>query len=152
MTNTFPFLFFSFFVAVVQSLSYVRLFVTAWTATCQTSLSFTISWSLLKLMSIESMIPSKYLIQCHPLLLLSLIFPSIGSFPVSQLFTSGGQRIEASASASVLMSIQDWFPLGLTGWISLLFKGTLRSLLQHYSSKASVLQGSTFFIVQISHP
>ena len=78
--------------------------------------------------------------------------PASGSFPMSQLFTSGGQRIGVSASASVLpMNIQDWFPLGRTGWISLQSKG-LKSLLQHHSSKASILWRSAFFIVQVSHP
>ena len=77
-------------------------------------------------------------------------FPASGSFLVSQLFTSGDQSIGTSASASVLpMNIQDWFPLGLTGWISL---QTLKSLLQNHSSKASILRHSAFFIVQISHP
>ena len=72
--------------------------------------------------------------------------PASGSFPVSQVFTSGGQSIGASASASVLpMNIQEWFPLGLTGLISLQSKGTLKSLLQNHSSKASILQRSTFF-------
>ena len=71
---------------------------------------------------------------------------------MSQLFTSGGQSIGVSASASVLpMNIQDWFPLGRTGWISLQSKG-LKSLLQHHSSKASILWRSAFFIVQVSHP
>ena len=81
---------------VVQSLSCVRLFVTPWTAAPQASLSITISWSLLKVMSIESMMPSNHLILCRPLLLLPLIFPSI--FLMSRLFTSGGQSIAASAS------------------------------------------------------
>ena len=72
---------------------------------------------------------------------------------MSQLFTSGGQSIGVSASASVLpMNIQDLSPLGWTGWISLLFKGLLKSLLQHHSSKASILLPSAFFIVQLSHP
>ena len=72
-----------------------------------------------------------------------------GSFQMSQFFASGGQNIGVSASASVLpMNIQDWFPLGWTGWISLLSQGTL----QHHSSKASILQHSNFFIVQLSHP
>ena len=75
-----------------------------------------------------------------------------GSFPLSPLFTSGGQSIGASASASVLpMNIQGWFPLGLTGLISLQSKG-LKSLLEHHSSKASFLRRSAFFIVQLSHP
>ena len=87
---------------------------------CQASPSFTISQSLVKLMSFESVIPSNHLILCHPLLLPS-IFPSIRVFPVSWLFASGSQSTGASASASVLsVSIQDGFPLGLTGLISLL--------------------------------
>ena len=77
--------------------------------------------------------------------------PGLGSFPMSQFFASGGHRIGTSFSASVLpINIQDWFPLGLTGWISLQFKG-LKSLLQHQSSKASILQRSAFFKVQLSH-
>ena len=72
---------------------------------------------------------------------------------MSQLFASGGQSIRVSASASVLpMNIQDWFPLGWIGWISLQSKGTLKSLLQHHSSKASILRRSAFFIVQLSYP
>ena len=86
-----------FTTAVVQSLSPVQLFVTPWTAARQASLPFTISLSLLKLVSIESMMTSNYLILCHPLLLPS-IFPSIGSFPMSQFFASGSQNIGASAS------------------------------------------------------
>ena len=94
------------------------------TAACQASLSFTISWSLLKLMSIESMMPSKHLILCVPLLLLLQSFPASGSFPVNGLFTSGGQSIGASASASVLaLNIQGSFPSGLTCLSSLLSKG-----------------------------
>ena len=80
-------------------------------------------------------------------------FPLSGSFPMSQLLASGGQSIGVSASASVLpMNIQDWFPLGLTGWISLLPKGLFKSLLQHHSSKASIFPCSPFFMVQLSHP
>ena len=106
--------------AAVQSLSPVWLFVTSWTAAHQASLSFTISQSLLKLVSIVSMMPPNHLILCHPLLLLPSIFPSIRVFSMSRLFASGGQSIGASASASVLpMNIQGWFPLGLTGLISL---------------------------------
>ena len=79
-------------------------------------------------------------------------FPASKSFQMSQFFTSGGQSIGVSASASVLpMNIQDWSPLGWNGWISLQSKG-LSSLLQHHSSKASVLGCSTFFVVQLSHP
>ena len=106
---------------------HVRLFVTPWTAARKASLFFTISWSLLKLMSIESTMPSNQLILCHPLLLLPSIFPASESFPMSQLITSGCQSIGASASASVLpMNIQDWFPLRLTGLISFLSKGASR--------------------------
>ena len=96
---------------------------------------------------IESVMPSNHVILCRPLLLL----PSI--FPVSQLFTSGGQSIGVLASTSVLpMNTQDWSPLGWTGWISLQSKGLFKSLLQHHSSKASSLRRSAFFIVQLSHP
>ena len=105
---------------IVQSLSRVHLFVTIWTATHQASLSFTVSWSLLKLMSIESVRSSNHLILCYPLLLPPSIFPSIRVSSMSQFFTSGGQRIGASSSASVLpMNNQEWFPLGLAGLISL---------------------------------
>ena len=104
----------------VQLLSGVWLFATPWTAACQASLSIINSWSLLKFMSIESVMPYNHLMLCHPLLLLPSIFPSIKVFPVSQLFTSGGQSIGVSASTSVLpMNTQDWSLLGWTGWISL---------------------------------
>ena len=104
---------------VVPSLSYFRLFVTPWTAEYQASLSLTISRSLLKLMSIESVIPFNHLLLHFSSCLQS--FPASGSFPVSQLFVSGGQSIGASASASVLpMNIQGGFHLGLNSLISLL--------------------------------
>ena len=110
------------FVSVAQSLSHVWLFATSWTTACQAPLSSTISQNLLTFMSIEPVMLSNHRIFCH-LLLLPSIFPSIGSFPMSQLFPSGGQSIGASASASVLpMNIQGWFPLGMTGLISLLSK------------------------------
>ena len=98
---------------------------------------------------------------CHPTISSSVIpfsshlqsFPASGSFPISQFFASGGQRIGVSASAPVLpMNIKDWFPLGLTAQGLLAAQGTLKSLLQHHSSKASILQCSAFFIVQLSHP
>ena len=112
-----------FQVVVVQLLSCVRLFVTPWTTTHQASLSFTISRSWLKLMSIESVLPSNHLTLWRPLLLLPSIFPST-YFPMNWLFASGDQSIRTSASASALPSnIQDWFPLGLTGLISLNSKG-----------------------------
>ena len=111
------------FIVVVQSLSCIWLFVTPWTAARQASVFFTVSWSLIKLMAIESMMPSNHLILCAPLHLLPSSFPASGSFPMSWLFTSGGQGIRAAASASVLsMNVQCWFPLGLTGLISLLSK------------------------------
>ena len=94
----------------IQSLSRVQHFATPWTAAHQASLSITNSWSLLKLMFIESVMLSKQLILCHSLRLLPSIFLASGSFPVSQLFASGGQSIGVSASTSVLpMNVQDWF-------------------------------------------
>ena len=106
----------------MNSISHVRLFATPWTIAHQASLSFTISWSLLKFMSIESVMLSKHLILCHPLLLCLQYFPATGSFLMSRLFTSGGQSIRAASASVLLMSIQGWFPLGLTGWIPLLSK------------------------------
>ena len=104
----------------VQLPSCVWLFVIPWTAACQASLSITNSWSLLKLMSIEFVMSSNHLILCCPLLPPS-IFPSIGVFSMSQFFALDGQNIGASASV-LPVNIQDWFPLGWTGWISLLSK------------------------------
>ena len=107
-------------VVVVLSPSCVQLFVTPWTAAREASLSFTISWSLLKLMITELVMLSNHLILYHPLLLLS--FPGSESFLVSWLFTSGGWSTGASSSASVLpVTIQGWFPFGLTGLISFFF-------------------------------
>ena len=111
-------------IVVVQSISCIWLFVTPWTAAPQASLSFTVSPSLLRLTSIDSVMPSNHLIFCHPLLLLPQSFPASESFPMSQ-FASGGQSIRASASV-LPVNIQGWFPLGLTGWISLLSKGLSR--------------------------
>ena len=129
---------------VVQSLSRVQFFATPWTATCQASLSFTISRSLLKLMSIESLMQSNHLILCHPLLLLQF-FPASGSFPMSWFFASGGQSIGASASTSVLpINSQDWFPLGLTGLISLQSKGLSRVF------SNTTVQKHQFFGAQLS--
>ena len=130
----------------VQLLSHVQLSVTPWSAACQASLSITSFQSLLKLMSIESVMPCNHLILCRPLLPPSVL-PSIKVFPMSQFFAWGGQNRGVSASASVLpMNTQDWSPLGWTNWISLQSKGLSR-VLQHHSSKASILQRSTFFIV-----
>ena len=107
-----------------QLISCVWLFVTPWTAASQTPVSSTISWSLLKFMSIELVIFSNHLIVYCPILLCLHFFPASGSFPVSQLFTSGGLSIEAPASASVLpRNIHRWFPLGWTGLIFSLSKG-----------------------------
>ena len=110
----------------VQSLSCVWLFVTPWTAARQASLSITNSRSLLKLMSIESVMLPNHLVLCHPLSC-PQSFPTSRSFLKSQLFASGGQSVGASASVSVLpVTIQGWFPLELTGWISLQSKGLSR--------------------------
>ena len=134
---------------VVQPLSHVWLSVTPWTAAHQASLSFNISrrwWST------ESVTSSNHLVLCHPLLLQLSIFPSIRVFANDPAFVSGGQSIGALASSSVLpMNIQDWFPLGQTGLISLQSKGLL-SLFQHHSSKALILQHPVFFMVQVSYP
>ena len=111
----------------VQLLSHFHLFVTPWTAAHQASLSFTNSWSLLKLMSTESVMPFNHLIHYWPFSSCLQSFPASGSFQMSQFFASGGQSIAASASASALtMNIQNWFILGLTGWISLQSKGPAR--------------------------
>ena len=104
----------------VQSLSHVRLFATPWSTARQASLSITNPRKLNKFMSIESVMPSNHLILCHPLLLPPSIFPSIRVFSNESVFTSGGQSIGVSASTSVLpMNIQNWSPLGWTGWICL---------------------------------
>ena len=128
-----------------QSLSHVQLFVTPWTAAHQASLSTTNCQSLLKLMSIESVMPSNHLILCRPLLLPPSSFPASGSFPMSQFFASGGQSIGVSASASVFpTNIQDWFPLGWTSWISLKSKGLSRVF------SNTTVQKHQFFGAQLS--
>jgi len=138
---------------VVQSLSHVWIFVAPMNYRKPGPLTFSVSQSLPKFMSIQSMMPSNYPILCHHLSPCPQSFPESGFFPVNQLFTSGGQSTGASASASILpMNIQGWFPLGLTGLMSLVSKGLSKSLLQHYNSKASILQCSAFFMVQLSHP
>ena len=117
-------------VVIAQSLSCLQLFATPWTATCQASLSFTISWSLLKSLSTESVMLSNHLILCHPLILtlLSSIFLSIRVFSNESALLIKWPSIGTSVSASVLpMNSQDWFPLGLTGLISLLSKGLSRA-------------------------
>ena len=112
-------------VVVVQSLSCVQLFTTPWTIARQVSLSFTVSWSLLKLLFIESVMPSNISSSVALFSSCPQSFPASGSFLMSQLFTSGGQSVGTSASV-LPMSIQDWFSLGLTGWISLQSKGLSR--------------------------
>ena len=137
---------------VVQLLSRVQLFAIPWTAAYQASLSFIISQSLLKLISIETVMPSIHLILCHPLLHLSSIFPSIGVFsnklalcirwPKYWLFSFS---FSPSDEYSGLISFRiNWFDL-------LAVHGTLKSLLQHHSSKTSIIQPSGFFMVQASH-
>ena len=107
---------------------------------------------LLKLMPIESVLPAKHLILC-PFSSCLQSFPASGAFPMSQFFSSGGQSIGVSALASVLpMNIQDWFHLGLTGLISSQSKELSRTFSKYLNSKASILQCSAFFMVQLSHP
>ena len=133
------------FSQLVQSFSHVQLFAAPWTAACQASQSITNSQSLLKLMSIESVMPSNHLILCCPLLLLPSIFPAAGSFQISQFFDSGDQRIGVSASTSLLpMNIQDWFPSGWTSWISLQSKGLSRLF------SNTTIQKHQFFGTQLS--
>ena len=133
----------------VQSLSYVQLFVNPWTAAHQASLSITNSQSLLKLMSINSMMPFDQLILCHPLLLLPSIFPSINESVLHirwPEYWSFSFSISPSSEYSGLISFSiDWLDLFAV-------QGTLKSLLQHNSSKAPILRRSTFFMVQLSHP
>ena len=115
------------------------------------SLSITNSQSWLKLMFIESLMPSNHLVLCCPLLL-SSIFPSIRGFSSESVLCIKWPKY-CIASASVLaMNIQDWFPLEWTGLISLQSQGLFKSLLQHHSAKASIIWCSAFFMVQLSHP
>ena len=140
-------------ISSIQSLSHVRLFVTPWTVACQASLSITNSRSLFKLMSIESVMPSNHLILCYPLLLLPSIFPSIRVFPKESVLCIRCPKywrfsfsISPSNEYSGLISFRmDWLDL-------LAVQETLKSLLQHHSSKASILLHSDFFIFQLSYP
>ena len=126
--------------------------MTPWTAACQASLSITNSWSLLKLMSIESVMPPNHLIHCRPLLLLPSIFPSIRVFSSESLlhirwpkYWSFSFSISPSNEYSGLIYFRmDWFDLAV--------QGTFKSLLQHHSSKTSIIWCSAFFMVQLSHP
>ena len=128
----------------VQLLSRVQLFVTPWTAACQPPCPSPTPHSLLKLMSIESVMLSNHLILCRPLLLCLQSFPASGSFPMSQLFASGSQSIGISASTSVLpMNTQDWTPLGWTGWISLRdFSNTTVQKHQFFGTQLSLQSNS----------
>ena len=136
-----------------QSLSRVQLFATPWSTARQASLPFTISQSLLKLVSIESVMPSSHLVLCRPLLFLPSVFPSIRVFSNELAlhirwpkYWSFGFRTSPSNEYSGLISfMMDWFDLFAV-------QGSLKSLLQQHSSKASVLQHSAFFMVQLSHP
>ena len=131
-----------------HSLSCVRLFATSWTATCQASPSTTNSWSLVKLMSIESGMPSNHLILCWPLLLLLSIFPSIRVFSnESVLRIRGPQYWNFSFSISSFNEYSGLISFRID-WLDLLaVQGILKSLLKHHRSKASILQCSVFFIV-----
>ena len=138
-------------ISSVQSLSCVHLFATPWTAARQASLSTTNSRSLLKLMSIELVMPSNHLILCHPLLLLPSIFPSKRVFSNELVLYI---RWPKCWSFSISPSNQHSGPISFRmNWLDrLAVQGTLKSLLQYHSSKASILQHSAFFMVQLSHP
>ena len=138
---------------VSKSLSRVQFFMTPWTVACQASLSSVISWSLGKLMSIELVMPSNHLILCRPLLLLPSIFPSIRVFPNESALHirwpkywsfsfSNSPSNEYSGLISFMIDCFDLFDV----------QGTLKSLLQHHSSKASTLWCSAYFMVQLSNP
>ena len=131
---------------VVQKLSHAQLSVTPWTVALQASLTFTISQSLLKLMTIESVMPSNPLILCRPFSSCPQSFPASGSFPMSLQSVSDGQILELQLQHQSFQWIfkVDWFDLFAV-------QGTLRSLLQHHSLEASILQHSTFFMVQLSY-
>ena len=139
--------------ASVQSLSHVPLFATPRTAARQASLSTTNSRSLLKLMSIESVIPSNHLILCHPFLFLPTVFPSIRVFSTeSVLHIRWSKYWSFSFSISLSNEYSGLISLRIRWFVLLAAQETLKSLLQHHSSKASILWHSVFFIVQLSHP
>ena len=141
-----------FTISSVQLFSCIQLFVTPWIAPCQASLSITNSQSLLKLIPIESVMPSSHLILCHPLLLLPPIPPKIRIFSSESTLRTGWPKYWSfSFNINPSNELQDWCPLWWTGWISLQSKG-LSSLPQHHSSKVSIFQRIAFFTVQLSHP
>ena len=137
----------------VQSLSHVQLFVTPWTAARQASLSITNCRSLPKPMSFELVMPSNHLILCHPLLPLPSIFPSIMVFSSESVLRIRWPKYWSfSFNISLSNECPGLIPFRMD-WLDLLeVQGTLKSLLQHHSSKASILRHSAFFIVQLSHP
>ena len=138
-------------VTSVQVLSCVQLLVTPWTTACQAPLSFTISWNLLRIMSIESVVPSNHLIICHPLLLLPSIFPNIRIFSSeSALCIRWPKYWSFSFSISPSNEYSGLIFFFKINWFDLLaVQGTLKSFLQHHSSKASILQCSSFFMIYI---
>ena len=137
----------------VQSLSHVWLFGTPWTAGRQASQSVTISWSLLKLMSIKSVMPSNHLILYRPLFLLPPIPPSIKVFSNESTFCMNWPKYWSFSFSIIPSKEHPGLTSFRTAWLDLLaVQGTLKSLLQHYSSEASILQCSAFFTVQLSHP
>ena len=138
-------------VVVVKSLSQLRLFATPWTAAWQASLSFTISWSLLKLMSIESVMPSNHLVLSHPLILLTSVFPSITAFPESVLCIGWPKYWSSSFSISPFNEFSGLISFRID-WLDLLAVQGTNKRLQHRSSKAPILRSSGFFMVQLSHP
>ena len=137
----------------VQSLSHVRLLVTLWTAARQASVPITNYWSLLKLKSIESVMPSTiHLILCHPLFLLPSIFPSIRVFPSESVLLIRWPKYWSFNFSISPSNEYSWLISSGMDWLDLLaVQGTLKSLLQHHSSKASILWCSAVFIVQLSH-
>ena len=136
----------------VQSLSRVRLFLTPWIAACQASLSITNSRSSLKLMFIELLMPSSHLILCHPLFLLPPILPNIRVFSNESTLRMRWPKYW-SFSLSISPSNEHLGLIFRMDWLDLLaVQGTLKSLLQHHSSKASILPRSALLIVQLSHP
>ena len=140
-------------ISSIQLLSCVQLFVTPWTTARQASLSITNSQSLLKLMSVESVMPSNHLILCHPLLLLPSIFPNIKVFSNESVlrirwpkyWSFSFSNSPSNEHLGLISFRMDWLDL-------LAVQGTLKSLLQHHSSEASILRHSAFFTVQLSYP
>ena len=136
---------------VIQSLSRAQLFATPWTTAHQASLSFTVSQSLLRFMSPESLLISNTSSSATPFSFCLQSFPASGSFPVSWLFTSGGQSWSFSSSINPSSEYSGLISFRIVWFDLFAVQGTLKSLLQHHNSKASVLWHSAFFVVQLSH-